>query len=106
MPKAIQPEIPFNDSEDILKRVKESGICWFESNNGHQQAGSVNTFTDSGSKNVGFFLRVSYPLKANLFISPSDGVRSRSSRARGIRSAPRPYTGSGGKPTSWAKFMG
>ena len=36
MPKAIQPEIPFNDSEDILKRVKESGICWFESNNGRQ----------------------------------------------------------------------
>ena len=29
-----------------LETVKESGICWFESNNGHQLAGSVNTFTD------------------------------------------------------------
>ena len=36
----------------------------------------------------------------------SDGMRSRSSRARGNRSAPRPYTGSGGKPPLWAKFMG
>ena len=55
VPKAIQPEIPFNDSEDILKRVKESGICWFESSNGRKQAGSVNTFTDSGLKMWGSF---------------------------------------------------
>ena len=36
-----------------LETVKESGTCWFESNNGHQQAGSVNTFTDSGLKKCG-----------------------------------------------------
>lgn len=36
-----------------LETVKELGICWFDSNNGHQQAGSVNTFTDSGSKKCG-----------------------------------------------------
>ena len=36
-----------------LETVKESGICWFKSNNGHQLAGSVNTFTDSGSKKCG-----------------------------------------------------
>ena len=40
-------------------------FCGFESHLEHQLAGSVNTFTDSGSKNVGFFPRVSYPLKAN-----------------------------------------
>ena len=28
-------------------------MCWFESNSGHQLAGSVNTFTDSGSKKCG-----------------------------------------------------
>ena len=35
-----------------LETVKESGMCWFESNNGHQLAGSVNTFTVSRSKKM------------------------------------------------------
>ena len=35
----------------------------------------------------------------DVITSPSAGMRSRSSRARGIRSAPRPYTGSGVKPS-------
>lgn len=33
-----------------LETVKESGTCWFKSNNGRHQAGSVNTFTDSRLK--------------------------------------------------------
>ena len=36
-----------------LETVKESGICWFEPNNGHQLAGSVNTFPSPGPKKCG-----------------------------------------------------
>lgn len=36
-----------------LETVKESGICWFEANNGRQLAGSVNTFTDFRLKKCG-----------------------------------------------------
>ena len=43
----------------------------FESYLGHQLAGSVNTFTVSRSKkNVGFFPRVSYPLKSKPVFIP------------------------------------
>ena len=35
-----------------LETVKESGICWFKSNNGHQLAGSVNTFPSPGPKKM------------------------------------------------------
>lgn len=31
---AIVSRIPFNDSEGTVKCIKESGIYWFESNNG------------------------------------------------------------------------
>lgn len=36
-----------------LETGKELGTCWFKSNNGRQQAGSVNTFIDSGLKKCG-----------------------------------------------------
>lgn len=83
-----------------FETVKESGICWFESNNGHQLAGSVNTFTDSRLKKCvvlskGFLASKSKP---DFIPFRWHAVPFKSGKG-GIRSAPRPYTGSGVKPS-------
>ena len=83
-PKAIQPEILFNDSEGALKLLRNRECVASSPTMGTSWPGALTHSPSPGPKKCGVISKGFLASKSKLVLSPSDGMRSRSSRARGL----------------------